>query len=477
MLSEINTIQFGILSDDDIKNLSGCILINKTNLAAEEGTVYDPKLGSVDSNIKCETCHETALKCIGHFGRIELNIPIILFYKQCVTMLKCFCFECHRILVSKDELELNNIRGYDKIIEYISKISTCFHCNTPHPEIRYTSAENTITSQHKFRNLKTSRVLEPIFIKQIFDHIPKEDVQLLGVNVDMFHPKNLVLTKFPVIPIACRPKSVVPENTSDDDLTIILIDIIKNNLILEKEENKEKREKAIAAIKFKTLTYCDNTKGKATHTTNHRPMSGIKERIARKNGIVRKNLMGKRCNQTARTVIGPDPTLKINEVGIPYEIANNLTISEYVTKFNIAKLTKLVNENKACTINRKSGIKTDIASGSIKAGTHLFHGDEIIRNNESLIVTDCKMKLLITDILKRNGKKINIELSKKKDLELNIGDKIDRYLQNGDIILINRQPTLHKNSMQAMEIVKKHGKTIRLNLANTKQFNADFDSS
>lgn len=474
MISQITSIQFGILSDRDIIEQSVCV-VDKPSLIVETGSMYDMRMGSTQTDIQCDTCHENVWSCPGHFGHINLNTPIILFYKQAVAMLKCFCFECHRILCTKEELALAKVSGYDKVFEYLSKITTCLRCNTPHPEIKFNVADTTIIAQHKFKNDKTSRELDPVMIKAIFDDIPNEDVALLDVNVEMFHPKNLVLTKFPVIPTVCRPRMYAADTISDDDLSIILVDIIKNNIVLSKEKNKEKIDKAVQNIKFRTLTYCDNSRGKATHNTNHKPMLGIKERVARKGGHVRKNLMGKRCDQTGRTVVGPDPTLKMHQVAIPNEMADNLSVPEYVTSFNLDKLTTLVNEEKAITIHKKNGVKLNVSNAVIKRGTHLRHGDNIIRNGKSFVVTNCNIPLEKDDVIIRGDTVIPTILPTKRHIVLEVGDKVERYLQNGDIVLINRQPTLHKNSMQGMEVVRKTGKTIRINLANTKGFNADFD--
>jgi len=151
-LSQINTIQFGIQSDNDILKRSVCV-IDKPTLTIEPGSVYDPRLGCVENNAKCDTCKETVWKCTGHFGHINLNLPIILFYKQTVSMLKIFCFKCHRLLCTKEELDLQGVRGYDKIINHLSnKISFCGHCNSPHPEIKYDPGDNVITAVYKFKN-------------------------------------------------------------------------------------------------------------------------------------------------------------------------------------------------------------------------------------------------------------------------------------------------------------------------------------
>jgi DNA-directed RNA polymerase beta' subunit len=200
--------------------------------------------------------------------------------------------------------------------------------------------------------------------------------------------------------------------------------------------------------------------------------------------------MGKRGDKTGRTVVGPDTTLRLNEVAIPEEMANILTIPEYVTPFNIELLSELVNTpGKASVVIKKNGMRISIATATIKRGTLLNHGDIIERKiqdgtNEIVIkhvVTNCKMELKKEDIVIRptnNGesfKILPIILPEKKNLKLEIGDKVERYLKDGDYILLNRQPTLHRNSMQGMKVLIKPGRTIRLNLSIVTGYNMDFD--
>lgn len=481
MNTEIKTIQFGILSDKDILDMSVCE-IDKTTLNPESGSVYDPRLGVCDSESGlCVTCEKNVWSCVGHFGHISLAIPIIIFYKSTVSMLKIFCFQCSRLLLSKEEIEVLGLKGYDKITSYISEnVNFCTRkgCSWTQPKIRYDTKDNTILAVFKNKTNIENFVMHPEKIKIIFDKVVDEDVALLGIDIIMFHPKNLVLTKFPVIPTNCRPRMITPDITSDDDLSITLVDIIKNNHVLQKNTNNEK---ARAVIKFKIQTFCDNSRGTAIHTTNQRPITGLKERITKKTGHVRQNMMGKRCDRTARTVVGGDSTLRLNEVGVPYEIANIITIPVFVNHMNIEEMTKLVNTpGKACVIIKKNGTRLSVARACMKPGTILNHGDTITRNSKTFVVTNCKCELENGDIIERtfqNGLKkiIPVVLPERRHVALDIGDKIERYLQNGDYLLLNRQPTLHRNSMQGMKVVLLPGKTFRVNLAITSGFNVDFD--
>jgi DNA-directed RNA polymerase beta' subunit len=285
---------------------------------------------------------------------------------------------------------------------------------------------------------------------------------------------------------------ITSDNISDDDLSISLVEIIKSNNLLKSGTNlsDEKYEKVLADIKFRTLTYCDNSRGKAVHNTNHKPLSGIKERITKKTGHIRQNLMGKRRDKTFRSVLGPDSTLMLNEVAIPPEIASVLTMPVYVNNVNRDELCKLVN-----TIGKASTIKTTNNNGKtvtksvptmIKQVAMLAtndkrsvpqHGDTLLRDGQETIIMNCKTKLRPGDRIKPYKKKDfeNITFTTKQKISLNIGDQVEFFLKDGDFVLLNRQPTLHKSSMQAMKVVIKPGKTIRINLALTAGYNMDFD--
>lgn len=499
VINEIKSIQFGFQSDQDVLDRAVCE-INKPSLVVEEGSVYDPRLGCTDNESMCVTCHQDVWTCTGHFGYISLNIPVIIHYKQAVTILKCFCFECHRLLVSKELIELRLQQRLDSVLQYIQQhVKFCNHelrngqvCNTYHPDIKYDPNENTISMVIKHKTLTEVQLLTVEKIKLVFDNIVDDDVLLLGLDPTMFHPRSLVLTKFPVIPTCCRPRMITTDNISDDDLSLVLMDILKLNDHLSKNTFNEKIK---STLRFKIFTYCDNSRGKALHTTNHKPMVGIKERLSKKSGHVRQNLMGKRCDQTARTVVGPDPTLKLNQVAIPQEMAQILTLTEHVTPLTIDRLTRLVNTPKKASVVITKQKRISVPIKTTKFGTILHHGDTLYRRiavctqpKPTLTCGCCKKKMTVTwrkiplhddDVIVRHSdgrdQIVPTVLPTKNHLELAIGDKVERFLQDGDFILLNRQPTLHRNSMQGMQVVIKPGRTIRLNLAIVTGFNMDFD--
>ena len=339
-IKEIEEIIFGILSPTEIINMSVCCV--KTTKLTGSGSVYDDRMGgSSDTNTPCVTCGLKPKGCPGHFGHIEFNEYIInpLYYKHVVAFLRCFCLQCNRLLISEDEIALSglirykNERRFKKIIETLEKVDICGYCQNPQPKITYTPADNTISKVYKEKILdicedegkyvkkkdsKISIVLSVDEIKKSLDAIIDADVRLCGFDPDRMHPRNLIMSVFPVIPPSARPFVLADGNICDDDLTNQLIEIIKANNILKPdddaipdEKREAKRQKALQSMKFRVLTFFNNSQGKAKHPTNGRPIKGLKERMTGKEGQIRNNLMGKRVEFSGRTVIGPDPTLNL----------------------------------------------------------------------------------------------------------------------------------------------------------------------
>ena len=484
-IREIKTIKFGIYSPEEILNMSVCKVDNpkKTGL----GSVYDPRMGSIDNN-NCETCNEGSDVCPGHFGHIELNEPILhpLYYKNIISFLKCFCKECYNMILSKEQIYLNGLNRYkgrkrfEKIINLCEKVNICNNkeCNIEQPLTKFNPTDSTISLIYNNKKQKTVIVLNVLDIKKIFDNINNSDIELLGFNPELIHPRNLILTLLPVLPPADRPFVKADGNICDDDLTNQLCEIIKANSHLEKKDgiipiSESKRQKYIQSVKFRVLTMFNNTKGKAKHTTNGRPLKCIKGRITGKDGQIRNNMMGKRVNQSARSVIGPEPTLKIGQLAVPELMSKTLTVPIVVTTYNINKLSKLIDDGKVNFVINKKGIYINIKK--YQMGTKLIAGDIIYRGEKQIPIIKGDEILQKGDKIFRKDKFLEKIKYPRKSYQLNIGDIVERQLADGDIVLLNRQPTLHKASMQAIEVVLRPYKTLRMNLAITKPFNADFD--
>lgn len=563
-IKEIDRMIFGIFSPQEIIDMSVCKV--DSNKLTGRGTVYDERMGpSLESNLDCITCEKSPKDCPGHFGHIELNEYIIhpLFYKQVVSYLRCICIKCNRLLITSDQLVLNGLlrykreRRFRRVMEKLEKVDVCCRCAHPQPTITYSVADNTIVMVYKEKvpkktssdgkkkkggqpDNKISIALSVDDIKKTFDSFPDEDVRLCGFDPERIHPRNLILTTFPVIPPCARPFVIADGNICDDDLTNQLLEIIKANNALaddsctpdrkskskkdissQQEKKEVKRQKALQSLKFRISTFYNNSAGKAKHPTNGRAIKCLKNRITGKDGQLRNNLMGKRVEFSARTVIGPDPTLPFGWMGMPDEVAQELTLPERVTVFNKEYLSNIVNSGKANFIMTNNGqTRLNLKYAMFTRGTDLLFGDIIIRGGKEIKVINSNVSLKETDHIIRPGllqlgdiiirgkrgeenrirvkdvrmplhigdnvERVNksngeseiigsIRITKKKRINLHMGDVVHRHLKDGDIVLLNRQPTLHKGSMLAKRIRITKNKTFTMNLATTKTFNADFD--
>ena len=431
-MNEIDQLKFSILPHEFIKKTAVCEVtspslqvIHKKKKKDPTGTLYDPRMGPTD-NVECITCGYTPKTCPGHFGYIEMNCIVIhpLYTRQVVNFLKCICIRCSRLVVHPEYFDLLFIPLKNRFKHLVkTNIPVCYYCTTAQPKYTLKDGDTVIMT---VSNEKSELTVAEIYT--LFEIVSQNDLDSLGVET---HPKHLFIRYLPILPPRSRMFVLNDGEVCDDDLTVIYSDIIKNNNALKKKnQSKTVWEKHVSTILFRIRTLFDNNSGKAKHS-NDRKMLGIKERISGKEGQIRKSIQGKRTNFSARTVIGPDTTLKLDEIAIPVEFSENLSFPEVVNDFNRDSIQELVNQRKANVLER---------------GTKRIY-IKYIRNPAAF----------------------------KKICTLQMGDIVHRHLQDGDVVLLNRQPTLHKGSMLAFKVKIRPGKTIRMNLAITSTFNADFD--
>lgn len=493
IIKDIDYINFGVYSAEEIEGMSVCKLTNSRRTGV--GSVYDPRMGTTDDSVDCVTCKENIIVCPGHFGHIELNEPIVnpLYYRKVTSLLKCFCKKCYSLLITKEQIKIygiNKLKGTERIdalLEKIQKTNVCLKdgCCIEQPTIKYSPIDNSISLCYS--DTKDSKVIIPmegIDIFKIFDSVTNEDVELLGMDIKVVHPRNFIIKNLLVLPPCDRPFVKQDFGISDDDLTIQYCEIIKANNSLIDQISDSKRNKFIQTLKFRISTTFNNSSGKAKHTTNGRPIKGLKERLSGKDGRIRNNVQGKRCDQSGRTVIGPDPTLDIGQICIPPEMASILTIPIMVNKSNIKDLQTIVNSDKANYIIKhskapsgSSQVRINLKKACFTSQTSLYKKDFISRYKTGSLIPVLTGKEILHpgDTIFRNGAFIPAVAASTRPYTINLGDIVERKLITGDMVLFNRQPTLNKMSMQAGEIIIRPGKNIRVNLAITKVLNADFD--
>ena len=331
MNEEISFIQFGILSSDDIKRLSVCE-ITSTKLSGMN-SIYDPRLGTLDET-PCPTCGLNSKQCTGHFGHLSLACRIMnpLYSRLVVSILKCICFKCSRLLYSEEKLRLNelyksnNVSRFQSITKELEKVFICCHCGCHQAKYVFNNSEKTVQMCFKTSEGTTQKLsLSDDEIYKIFANMKSKDIKLLGMKPGVSHPMDLIMSNLLVLPTVARPFVLSDDGlTSDDDLSLQYIECLKANIQIAKNESELKRIKFQNILRFRIRGLFDNSNNQQK-CSNGRSLKGIKRRISGKEGLIRSNLSGKRVEKSARSVIGPDTSLRVDEICVPREIANTLS--------------------------------------------------------------------------------------------------------------------------------------------------------
>ncbi|EMC92129.1 hypothetical protein BAUCODRAFT_78328 [Baudoinia panamericana UAMH 10762] len=504
----IGALQFGLCSPQNIVAQS-VVNINDRNLydlEADRETgkgrpltkhgPLDEKLGTSGKNSLCQTCGLGLKECNGHFGHVKLTLPALHYgyMKKIVDVLSCVCKGCSRILLPEKErrVALRQLRrpGLDslrkaalckKISADCKKIKVCPRCaglNGPvrrqahhpvkimhHRFAKYTSSnakskqkpqamvefEESFTEAKKAsadieRNMRRALDdLTPLRVLHIFKKMPDMDVELLGLDPSRGgRPEYMVWTHVPAPPVAIRPSVAQDAASTEDDITNKLGDIVQiNNLLKAALTLGQPITKVMEMWEFlqvQVAMYIDgNCPGLGRDSQWGRMMRGFCQRLKGKQGRFRGNLSGKRVDFSGRTVISPDPNLGIDEVAVPVRVAMHMTYPERVTSYNIEKLRK-----------------------RILRGTQKHPGaNHVVKARDG--------RKIMLRIMEQNGK-----LQQVVD-RLEIGDVVERHLEDGDIVLFNRQPSLHKLSILSHKVKVRPWRTFRLNECVCNPYNADFD--
>ncbi|MCK4497382.1 MAG: DNA-directed RNA polymerase subunit A', partial [Candidatus Aenigmarchaeota archaeon] len=416
MVSKISEITFGVISPQTVKSLARVRVVSSDLYDADgypvEGGVMDPRLGVIDPGLHCRTCGGGIGECMGHFGYLELAKPIVhvLYTKTIYQLLRMVCKKCGRILIVPPEGQEKKPRKKKSSEKTIP--SRCPHCKAQQKKI-------TFVKPYTFYQDKDE--LNSETIRERFEKIPDKDLRKIGFRGG--RPEWLIVTLFPIPPVTVRPSITLESGErSEDDLTHKLVDVVRINQSLKENIDIGAPEFILndlwELVQYHISTYFDNelTGIPLARHRSGRPLKGLIQRLKAKEGRIRGNLLGKRVNFSARTVISPDPKISINEVGVPEIVARELTIPEYVTPLN----TKYVKD--------------------------LFKLDKI------------------NYVVRADGRRIKVTIENKKELMSNMGPDwiAERQLQDGDIVLFNRQPSLHRISIMAHRVRIMPYKTFRM---------------
>jgi len=429
---QIKELVFSLASPEEIKKMSVAKIVTPELYDVDgypvDGGLMDLRLGAIDPGVRCRTCGGRLKECLGHPGVIELARPILhIKYLQIVGLaLRSFCEACGKVLLSEDDMK-KDLKARMKKAKDGKK---CHHCGIVQEKVK-------LEKPSAFKIGK--KRLFPSEIRERLAKIPDEDLEILGINSKTLRPEWGVLTLLFVPPVTVRPSITLESGErSEDDLTHKLSDIIRANQRLWENLNAGAPEVIIEdlwdLLQYHITTFFDNSIARippARHRSGQ-PLKTITERIKGKEGRIRKNLAGKRVNFSARTVISPDPYLKINEVGVPFEIAKVITVAEKVTSLNLERMKKL------------------IMAESYPGANYIIRPD----GKRKKITDDLRADLVV---------------------EIEPGYIVERHLVDGDVVLYNRHPSLHRASLMAHFVKVLPYKTFRMHPAACHPYNADFD--
>ncbi|XP_034655414.1 DNA-directed RNA polymerase III subunit RPC1 [Drosophila subobscura] len=487
---KISHVQFGISGADEIQQES-LVRITSKNLYQGQrqpvpSGVLDRRMGISTKDATCETCGNGLNECIGHFGYLDLALPVfhIGHFRATINILQMICKSCAQVMLKLEdrltfEKKLHNPNFsylgkkalHAQMLAKAKKVTKCPHCGMAnggvkkgpgllkilHDPYKGRKVDSLFTSNMDqmlrstelnrdlnltLSNYSTAEELTPLMVLDLFEQIPQSDVALLGMCSRGAHPKHLIVTRVFVPPACIRPSvlSEVKAGTTEDDLTMKQSEILLINDVIQRHmATGGKIELIYEDWDFLqlhvALYFHSEISGIPINMAPKKTTRGIVQRLKGKQGRFRCNLSGKRVDFSGRTVISPDPNLMINQVGVPVRVAKILTYPERVNLANIRHMKQLV----------RNGPSTHPGANYVQQRGSSFKKYLAYGNREKVAQ------------------------------ELKCGDIVERHLCDNDIVLFNRQPSLHKMSIMCHRAKVQPQRTFRFNECTCTPYNADFD--
>jgi DNA-directed RNA polymerase III subunit RPC1 len=520
---QIAAISFGIMSSDELARASHVQVLSRDFYSPPDreqtrGGALDGRLGAIDKSAVCETCHMNLADCIGHFGYIRLRLPVfhVGYFKATLQILQMICKSCSRVLIepalrgryidimrrprvsSKSHIRGSLLR---EVWARARKCSTCPYCQARNGTVKKTAIlkivhypennkppakkkpddeDDLIDDDDRKRHVafrsefktavegnpelrrhigKAADDLNPQRVLELFTAIIPDDVQLLEMDPNSGRPERLIVQYMPVPPLCIRPTVCADPSagSTEDDLTMKAAEIVHiNNVIAHSMERGVTTQNIFEnwdLLQQEVARYVNSEQpGLPPIQGVSKPLRGISQRLKGKTGRFRGNLSGKRVDFSGRTVISPDPNLNIDQVGVPQRVCQTLTYPERCTKFNIARLTQAV-VNGPDKYPGANFVTLLESSRSTKGG-----GTSAAGGGDST-----------TKLFLRYGDRRKIAR------ELTVGSVVERHLIDGDVVLFNRQPSLHRISIMSHRVKVSPHRTFRFNECVCNPYNADFD--
>ena len=429
----IKSIQFGLLGPKLIQEKSVC-------------EIKDPK-DINDIRMKGNQSENHP----GNFGHIKLAAPVfhVGFIDLIRKILVCVCYNCKEIIINDYDKfeEISKIKDskkrFNKIYELCNKTKECkarkkgnnennvkdplykAGCDFKQPKFKKEGLKISIEEEGEEK-----RNISPEEVRKIFIGISEKNLRFLGFDKGYSLPKWMILTNLLVCPPQVRPQVSADESQiCQDTLTHQYIKIIQANNNLLNNSLRVKYQDLFNELQYSVARLMKGNIQIKNEYRKEDQILSLFDRLKGKEGRIRGSLMGKRVNFSARSVISPDPNISVDEVGIPLQVAMTLTFPVVVNDLNKEELQKYVNN-----------------------GPKKYPG--------------------ANKVTKANGDSFTLKRAK---IILKNGDIVERHLINGDFVILNRQPSLHKMSMMGHRVRILPALTFRLNLSATTPYNADFD--
>jgi DNA-directed RNA polymerase beta' subunit len=466
-----------------------------------DGSLGDPRMGVIENDAFCQTCGGNNIQCTGHFGYIKLSAPIYnpLFAPLIPKVLSCVCITCGGTFLNEETIREKGVLRYDmeKRLNFMAEESAsqmCQRCQSGEMEVDEEEEEekeeekeeaeekkkgkgkgkgkgkekkktkrkvkggpgshfsfiwnkdcmqiqaevsgecegnvingvhflSTASSNPSGTSKKSRGCTVPIEdVYSILSMIEPQALEWMGFEHG-HHPKNFIMNYFPVLPPVSRQPKFVEGKLIEDKLTEQYRTIISRNraLAVARKENKDNDVRALFDEIDKFV--------QGTEASKKGVFKSIKEKLQGKEERIRGTIMGRRVNFSARTVLGPKPSLRFGQIGVPRVWAKILRQQVLVCNVNRDKLQK-----------------------------YLIEG---------------RIRFIFPSDTKYKGLPIFVNENIRKKYLLQIGDNVERDSENGDYVIFNRQPTLHKQSMMGYQAVFHDQFTIGMHISTTRPHNAD----
>ncbi|KAH9935894.1 beta and beta-prime subunits of DNA dependent RNA-polymerase [Epithele typhae] len=475
----IKKLQFSLLDNQDAVKISEFEVTHRDLYTAVDrlpvkNGVLDRRLGTTEKSAFCETCGLSSVDCVGHYAYIKLVVPVfhIGYFKHTIGILQCICKTCARVLLEESDrrtflkrFRRSNLENLQRqtfikaVLTLAKKTVYCPYCSATNGTVKKAGALKII--HDRFRAKKTAEEMEkwkqtfgpaveaqkelaayvskaiyedlnPLKVLDLFKRISNEDCELLGLRPEFGRPEQFIWQYISVPPVAIRPSVAQDGASNEDDLTVKLTEIVLSNALIKRDLLKGAPTPRFMEewefLQLSVAMYINSELPGVPSQMGQKPIRGFCQRLKGKQGRFRGNLSGKRVDFSGRTVISPDPNLRIDEVAVPERVAKILTYPERVTSHNIDKLKKAV----------RNGCDVHPGANYVTAGSNGFK--KYLKFGNKAAIAD----------------------------GLRLGDTVERHVVDGDIALFNRQPSLHKIKVRPW-------RSFRLNECVCGPYNADFD--